>query len=103
MKRPDFEYRLEITNNADRTLNEISELDHDTAVIISDHIVRLSEDPYTRRSGADIKKLTYSDPTLYRLRIGAQLRIEYTVNDENRTVTIERIIPVKRRNSDYRR
>lgn len=103
MKNRRLGYKLEITNNADRTLNEINDLDHDTAVIISNNIVRLGDDPYIRRPGVDIKKITSSNPTTYRLRIGAQLRIEYTVNDDNHTVIIERIIPVKRRNSDYRR
>jgi mRNA-degrading endonuclease RelE of RelBE toxin-antitoxin system len=101
LKPRNLEYKLEITYNAGRTLDKINDLDHKTAVIISNHIDRLSEDPYTLRSGVDIKKITNSDPTTYRLRIGAQMRIEYTVNDDNHTVTIERIIPAKRRNTDY--
>lgn len=103
MRQIKSKYELEITDNANRTLNKIDDMDHKTAVIISAHIERLSEDPYSRRSGVDIKKITNSHPTLYRLRIGAQLRIEYTVNEYNHTVTIERIIPAKRRNTDYRR
>ena len=103
MKRQNFEYNIEIADNADKTLNKIDEQDHETAAIISDHILRLGEDPYTPRSGVDIDRITHSDPITYRLRIGAQLRVEYTVNDDTHTVTIERIIPVKRRKSDYRR
>lgn len=102
MKPRDYGYSIEITDSANKTLNVINDLDHDTAVIISDHIVQLSEDPYTPRPGVDIKKITDSDPTTYRLRIGAQLRIEYIINDSDHIVTIERIIPVKRRKSDYR-
>ncbi len=103
MKQIEPKYELEITDNASRTLNKINDLDHKTATIISAHIERLSEDPYARRSGVDIRKIINSDPTTYRLRIGAQLRIEYTVNEHNHTVTIERIIPLNRRNTDYRR
>ena len=102
LKLRDLGFSIEITDSADRILKKIDELDHDTAVIISNHILRLGEDPYIRRPGADIKKLTDSDQATYRLRIGDQLRIEYTVNDRVHTVIIERIIPVKRRKSDYR-
>jgi mRNA-degrading endonuclease RelE of RelBE toxin-antitoxin system len=103
LKRHNYGYNIEITDSANRTLSEIDELDHDTAVIISDHIVRLGEDPYTPRSGVDIAMIKGSDPTTYRLRIGDQLRIEYTIDDKRHTVTVERIIPVKRRNTDYTR
>jgi mRNA-degrading endonuclease RelE of RelBE toxin-antitoxin system len=102
LKPRNYGYSIEIKECADRVLNAIDKLDHDTAVILSNHILRLGEDPYTPRAGADIKKLTGSDPTTYRMRIGAQLRIEYTTNDRDHIVTIERIIPVKRRTSDYK-
>ena len=42
---------------------------------------KLGDDPFTSRSGADIKKLKGKTHDLYRLRIGEH-RFEYFVEDE---------------------
>ena len=42
---------------------------------------KLGDDPFTSRSGADIKKLNGKTHDLYRLRIGEH-RFEYFVEDE---------------------
>ena len=42
---------------------------------------QLSEDPFSKRSGVDIKKLHGKEHDMYRLRIGAH-RFEYFVEDD---------------------
>jgi len=55
----------------------------------------LAEDPFTPRSGADIKSLQQTVPKKYRLRIG-ELRIIYSIRDEKVL-----IIEVFRRGQGY--
>ena len=48
---------------------------------------QLEQEPFQRRSGADIKKLiTYDEPPLYRLRIG-DYRAVYSIMDHDVRVT----------------
>ena len=55
----------------------------------------LAEDPFTPRSGADIKSLQQTVPKKYRLRIG-ELRIIYSIRDKK-----IQIIEVFRRGQGY--
>jgi mRNA interferase RelE/StbE len=55
----------------------------------------LAEDPFTPRSGADIKSLQQTLPKKYRLRIG-EVRIIYSISDEKIL-----IIEVFRRGQGY--
>jgi mRNA interferase RelE/StbE len=55
----------------------------------------LGEDPYTPRSGADIKALVHTLPKKYRLRVG-DYRVIYAVGEE--TV---KVIEVFRREKGY--
>ena len=48
---------------------------------IKENLNSLREDPYHKRSGADIRKLVDTDPVLYRLRIG-NYRIIYAVEGD---------------------
>ncbi|MDF0591674.1 type II toxin-antitoxin system RelE family toxin [Candidatus Methanocrinis natronophilus] len=96
-------YEIMINEGPRKTLENIHDKDEKTAKIISDHIVKLEDDPYTPRSGTDIDHIEASNPKKYRLRIGAQIRVEYTVNNTDRTVTITKIDPTKRRKSDYKK
>ena len=95
-------YEITIDKKAKKVLDKFNELDHGAAVIISDHIVALGEDPYTPRPGMDITLLRDSNPRKYRLRIGAQTRVEYTINDDARIVDVKKIIITKRRKTDYK-
>jgi len=63
---------------------------------LKEHLQRLIEDPYSSRSGVDIKKLRGKNHYLYRLRVGDH-RFEYFV--EEGTVWIERAF---RREKGYR-
>ena len=56
----------------------------------------LEKDPFHRRSGTDIKKLSHTHPTKYRLRIGTY-RIVYSVEN-----SIIRVIEVFKRGKSYR-
>jgi len=50
---------------------------------------QLEEDPFQRRSGADIKKLiTHDEPPLYRLRIGDYRAIYFVVGHEVKVTEI---------------
>ena len=54
----------------------------------------LGENPYRARSGADIKKLSgFTNPTLYRLRVGDWRAVYAIANNE---VKITRIFPRKK-------
>jgi len=86
-----------------RTPLKVEDKDEKVAKIISDHIIKLEDDPYTPRSGTDIDHIKGSKPPGYRLRIGAQIRVEYNINSFNQTVTITRIHLTKRRKSDYKK
>jgi len=48
---------------------------------IKESLKKLGEDPFTSRSGADIKRLKGKSHDLYRLRVGEH-RFEYFVEDE---------------------
>jgi len=56
----------------------------------------LEDDPFHSRSGTDIKKLSHTEPTKYRLRVG-NYRIIYTV--EEKTI---KVIEVFKRERRYR-
>lgn len=58
----------------------------------------LADDPYTARSGADIKRLEGTDPPKHRLRIG-DLRVIYHVDEAEGVV---KAIEVFRRGRGYR-
>lgn len=95
-------YEITIKKRANKVLNKFDRLNHEAAVIISDRIKELSIDPYTPRSMMDISPIVGSNPRKYRIRIGAQTRIEYTVDDLAHIVDVVDIIITKRRNTDYR-
>ncbi|MBU7039004.1 MAG: type II toxin-antitoxin system RelE/ParE family toxin [Theionarchaea archaeon] len=56
----------------------------------------LETDPFKSRSGTDIKRLSHTRPTKYRLRVGTY-RIIYVV--ENKTV---KVLEVFKRGKEYR-
>ena len=95
-------FEITIKKRAEKVLNKLDQLNHDAAVIISDHINELGTDPFTPRPGMDISPIAGTHPRKYRIRIGAQTRIEYTINSPMRIVDVEDIIITKRRNTDYR-
>lgn len=70
-------------------------LSQDDQKRISQGLPVLAEDPFTPRSGADIKFLLQTVPKKYRLRIG-ELRIIYSIRDEKIL-----IIEVFRRGKGY--
>ena len=56
---------------------------------VKDALLKLEDDPFRRRSGADIKKLvTPDEPPLCRLRIGDYRAIYFVLNDEVRITEI---------------
>ena len=95
-------YEITIKKRANKVLNKFDRLNHEAAVIISDRINELSIDPYTPRPMMDISPIAGSNPRKYRIRIGAQTRIEYTVDDLGHIVDVVDIIITKRRNTDCR-
>lgn len=96
-------YEIMINEGPRKTFEKVRDEDEEAAKIISDHIIKLEDDPYKPRSGTDIDHIEDSNPKKYRLRIGAQIRVEYTVNATDRTVTITTIHLAKRRKSDYKK
>jgi mRNA interferase RelE/StbE len=68
-------FTILIHREAAKVLNRF---DDKTKRRIKETLEVLEEDPYHKRSGADIKKLAGTDPVLYRLRIG-NYRIVYAV------------------------
>lgn len=58
----------------------------------------LEEDPYEPRSGADIKRLSNTEPTKHRIRVG-DWRIVYRVDEDERAV---KVIEGFRRGRGYR-
>ncbi|VVB63068.1 Uncharacterised protein [uncultured archaeon] len=95
-------YDITIKKRARKVLDALDSENHNAAKIISDRIVALSEDPYTPRPGMDIALIKDSNPRKHRLRIGAQTRIEFMVNDLTHIVDVQDIIITKRRNTDYK-
>jgi mRNA interferase RelE/StbE len=56
---------------------------------IKANLEQLEEDPFHRRSGADIKKLiTHDEPPLYRLRIGDYRAIYFVLDHEVKVTEI---------------
>jgi len=96
-------FEILINKSPQKTLKKLKDKDEKAAKIISNHIIKLEDDPYTPRSGTDIDHIEGSNPPGYRLRIGSQIRVEYTINSADRTVTITRIHLAKRRKSDYKK
>lgn len=64
----------------------IRDLDRKTRKRIKDNVNALKEDPYKRRSGADIRKLADTNPVLYRLRVG-DYRVIYAVEGDTIQIT----------------
>ncbi len=95
-------YNITIKRRAQKVLDQLDQENRDAAKIISNRIVALGEDPYTPRPGMDIALIKDSNPRKHRLRIGAQTRIEFIVNDLTHIVDIQEIIITKRRNTDYK-
>ena len=56
-------------------------LDDRTKKRIKENLNVLEEDPYHKRSGADIRKLVSTNPVLYRLRVG-NYRVIYAVEGD---------------------
>lgn len=77
---------------------QFDDLSDDEQERIRDGLSALEEDPYTPRSGADIKKLEGTDPPKHRLRVG-DLRVVYFIDDEEDAV---KAIEVLRRGRGYR-
>ncbi len=63
----------------------LMDLDRKTRKRIKDNYA-LKEDPYKRRSGADIRKLADTNPVLYRLRVG-DYRVIYAVEGDTIRIT----------------
>jgi len=63
---------------------------------IMDALKTLEDDPFQPRSGADIKRISHTNPTKYRLRIG-NYRIIYDVEN-----TIVKVIEVFKRGRGYK-
>ncbi len=69
------------------TVSQLTSLDATTKERIKAGMRPLEENPFQRRSGADIKKLVLStEPPLYRLRVG-DYRVIYCVVQEEVKVT----------------
>ena len=71
-------------------------LENDIRTRIISALGALEDDPFQPRSGSDIRRLSHTNPTKYRLRVG-NYRIIYCV--ENRTV---KVIEVFKRGKGYR-
>jgi len=95
-------YEILINKSPQKTLKKLKDKNEKAAQIVSDHILELETDPYKPRSGTDIDHIESSDPPRYRLRIGAQTRVEYTIDSAGAKVIITRIQITKRRNTDYK-
>ena len=72
------------------------DLDFDTQRRIREHLSYLSEDPFTSRPHADIRKVTGGVKSTHRLRVG-DYRLLYAIDEDD--VFITRII---HRKEDYR-
>jgi len=56
---------------------------------IKSSLEELEDDPFQRRSGADIKKLiTHDKPPLYRLRVGDYRAIYFVIDDDVKVTEI---------------
>ncbi|MBU7012209.1 MAG: type II toxin-antitoxin system RelE/ParE family toxin [Theionarchaea archaeon] len=66
--------------------NVLRDLDDKTRKRIKENLSVLEEDPYHKRSGADIKRLVGANPVLYRLRVG-NYRVVYAVEGDTVWIT----------------
>ena len=71
-------FEIFIHREADKTLKN---LDRKIQERIKNKLNFLKEDPYYKRSGADIKRIIDTNPILYRLRVG-DYRVIYAVEDD---------------------
>ncbi|MEF8836112.1 MAG: type II toxin-antitoxin system RelE/ParE family toxin [Candidatus Thermoplasmatota archaeon] len=78
---------------------QLERLDDQLKKRVKDSLEELEEGPYEPRSGADIKKLSGTDPTKYRLRIG-DYRVIYTVDESDKAV---KVIEGLKRGKGYRK
>jgi mRNA-degrading endonuclease RelE of RelBE toxin-antitoxin system len=62
--------------------SQFGSFSHEEQIRIRNGLPVLAEDPYTPRSGADIKPLQQTVPKKYRLRIG-DFRIIYAIQDND--------------------
>ena len=74
---------------SETALSQFRILDEKTRRRIKQHLNGLENDPFMRRSGADIRKLRGSrDPELYRLRVGDYRAIYAIIGIEVKVVEI---------------
>ncbi len=66
---------------------QFDKLENDLHERVRETLEELEDDPYQPRSGADIQKLSGTQPTKYRLRVG-DYRVIYTVEEENKVVKV---------------
>jgi mRNA interferase RelE/StbE len=70
-------------------LSQLSLLDSKQKRRVKESLRNLEENPFQRRSGADIKKLvTPDEPSLFRLRIGDYRAIYFVVNSKIKVTEI---------------
>ena len=70
-------------------LSQLSLLDSKQKRRVKEALRNLEENPFQRRSGADIKKLvTPDEPSLFRLRIGDYRTIYFVVNNKIKVTEI---------------
>lgn len=78
------QYKVLLSQTANR---QLLGLGNEEIKNIKTHLLNLSENPYRKRPGADIKKLEGSfNPELWRLRVG-KYRAVYTITDHQVKVT----------------
>ena len=71
------------------TISQLSLLNAKQKKRIKDTLLKLEEDPFRKRSGADIKKLVTPDkPFLYRLRIGDYREIYFVIDHDVKVTEI---------------
>jgi mRNA interferase RelE/StbE len=79
-------YRVFLSQTA---LSQLSLLDSKQKRRVKKALRHLEENPFQRRSGADIKKLvTPDEPSLFRLRIGDYRAIYFVVNSKIKVTEI---------------
>ena len=67
---------------SETAVKQIKRLELKTQRVIKGHLKELSNDPFKKRSKADIKKLKgFRDPELYRLRVGKYRAIYAVINN----------------------
>jgi len=72
---------------SESALKQLRKLEQEPIDRIKNHFTVLKEDPFTKRPGADIKKLKgFKNPELYRLRVG-DYRIVYTIIKDSVKIT----------------